>query len=75
MGKVFEPIADALISPSPDRNANRIRIYRMENGEVVIHFRDLKIQLLTPQERVEWREGFARALEEVKLHDYLKNDL
>lgn len=75
MGKVETTIADVLISEVPDRNANRIRIYRMENGEVIIHFRNFKIMLLTPQEITEWRNGFAFALEELRMNDYLKNDI
>ncbi len=75
MGKVDHKVADALIDPQPDRSANRIRVYRMENGEVVIHFRNFKIQLLTPAEIAEWREGFTEALAKVRERDILKNDL
>lgn len=75
MGKVDHKVADLLIDPHPDRNANRIRIYRMENGEVTIHFRNFKIQLLSPQEIAEWREGFTQALRTLREKDILKNDL
>lgn len=75
MGKVMRTVADVLVSPEPDRNSNRIRVYEMEDGVVVIHFRNFKIQLLTPQERAEWREGFAIALATLREKDYFKNDL
>ena len=75
MGRVNKIIEDRLISPEPDRNANRIRIYTKDNEEVVIGFRNLKITLLTEEERTEWREGFAQALKTLKEKDYLKNDL
>lgn len=75
MGKISKTVADELLSPIPDRNANRVRAYRKENGEVVIHFRDLKITLLTPQEIAEWGVGFQTALANLQKKDYLKNDL
>lgn len=75
MGKVIRPIADKIVSPAPDRNANRIRIYEKDNGEMVIHFRNFKIMLLTTTEIVEWTEGFRVALEELRKHNYMQNDL
>lgn len=75
MGKVDQQIADVLISPTPDRNSNRIRVYRKDNGEVVIHFRNIKITLLTPVERQQWKEGFEKALSELRQHNYFPNDL
>lgn len=75
MGKIMRIIDDRLVSPVPDRNANRVRVYEMEDGVVVIHFRNFKIQLLTPQERAEWREGFGQALLELRRKDYFKNDI
>ncbi len=75
MGKVEKKIYDKLISEIPDRNANRVRVYRKDNGEVVIHFRNLKITLFTEPEIQEWKEGFTQALETLREKDYFKNDL
>jgi hypothetical protein len=75
MGKVHRLIGDRLISPSPDRWANRLKVYQKDNGEVVIDFRNIKITLLTDEERREWKEGMAQALKTLREKDYLKNDL
>lgn len=75
MGQVFEKVEDKLIDPIPDRDANRLRIYKKESGEVAIHFRNFKLVLLDPQDIAEWRHGFTVALEELRKHDYFKNDL
>jgi len=75
MGKVATIIEDRLVSPSPDRNANRIYVYRKLDGpEVSIHFRNLKITL-TENEIQKWKEGFRQALEIFKKENYLKNDI
>lgn len=74
MGKVLKTIADELISPAPDRNANRVRVYQKDNGEVVVHFRNFKLMLFS-HEVQEWKEGFTKALAELRAKDYLKNDL
>ena len=75
MGVVKNIIEDRLIPSSPDRNANRIYIYRKPNNEVVIHFRNLKITLLDEEEIQEWKRGFQIALEKFKKGDYFKNDI
>jgi len=75
MGVFQKIIEDKLISSIPDRNANRIYIYRKPNGEISIWFRNIKITLLTPEEIEEWSEGFKVALEKFKKGDYLKNDI
>lgn len=75
MGKVIRPVADKIVAPIPDRNANRIRIYEKENGEMVIHFRNFKIMLLSTTEIAEWATGFRQALEELRKHNYMQNDL
>lgn len=76
MGKVDTIIEDKLISLIPDRNANRIYIYRKMNlREVTIHFRHLKITLLAEDEIREWKEGFKIALEKFKSGNYFKNDI
>lgn len=75
MGKVKTVIEDRLIPSEPDRNSNRIYIYRKPNDEVSIHFRNIKITLITPEEIKEWREGFKIALEEFKKGNYLENDI
>jgi len=73
MGKVSETYHDTLISDSPDRNANRVRVYRSPNDEVTIHFRNLKIVLHDIHEIDEWRDGFNQALN--NLGDWFKNDI
>lgn len=75
MGKVKTIIEDQLISPEPDRNPNRIYIYRKPNDEVSIHFRNIKVTLITPQEIQEWREGFRTALENFEKGNCLNNDI
>ena len=75
MGKVAQTYYDKLISEIPDRNSNRVRVYRKDNDEVVIHFRNLKITLFTEPEIQEWKEGFKQALEELRAKDYFKNDI
>ncbi len=75
MGKVKDKIYDKLISEIPDRNSNRVRVYRKDNDEVVIHFRNLKITLFTEPEIQEWKEGFKQALDILKEKDYFKNDI
>lgn len=75
MGKVKHTYEDKLIAEVPDRNANRIRVYEMENGEVVIHFRNFKINLLTKQEQEEWKKGFTEALKKLREGDYFANDI
>ena len=75
MGIFKNIIEDRLISPTPDRNSNRIYIYRKPNGEVSIWFRNLKITLLSEEEIQEWKEGFKIALENFKKGDYFKNDI
>lgn len=75
MGKVEHIIADELIEAAPDRNANRVRVYHKDNGEYVIHFRNMKITLLTTEEVIEWQQGFATALAEMRAKNYMKNDL
>ncbi len=76
MGKIGKSYYDKLISEIPDRNANRVRVYKKaENDEVVIHFRNLKITLFTKEEIREWKEGFAQALKTLQEKDYFKNDI
>lgn len=75
MGKVAQTIYDELCPPVAGRNNNRIRVYRMPNNEVVIHYRDLKINLLTVEEQEEWRCGFAEALKKLEEGQYFLNDI
>lgn len=63
MGKVLRTIYDELIPETPDRNANRVRLYEAPNGEVTLHFRNLKVVLHTPEEINEWKHGFQTALQ------------
>ena len=75
MGVFKEIIEDRLIPSMPDRNSNRIYIYRKPNNEVSIWFRNLKITLLTEEERKEWREGFKIALGNFEKGNYFPNDI
>lgn len=73
MGKVLTTLYDELIDPIPDRNANRVRLYKAPNEEVTLHFRNLKIVLHTPEEINEWKHGFQTALQ--NLGEHFKNDI
>lgn len=75
MGKVAHTYIDKIIPEIADRNANRLRVYRAPNGEITIHFRNLKIVLHNDMEISEWVDGFKEALEELQRKDYFKNDL
>lgn len=75
MGIIQELIHEELISSEPDRHANLLRVYRKDNGEVVIHFRNLKINLISPQEIQEWKFGFQQALDRVLTENFLENDI
>lgn len=75
MGKIQRAVADKIIADVADRNANRIRVYQKENGEVVIHYRQTKITLLNTTEIVEWSEGFRIALAEFNKKKLMPNDL
>lgn len=73
MGLIDTVYYDELCSPEPSRNCNRIRVYRKPNREVVIHYRDFKITLLTEEEIQEWKQGFAEALRNIG--NKFENDL
>lgn len=75
MGKIIKTIEDKLISPVPDRNANRVLVYYNPQHELTIHFRNFKIVLHTEEEAREWISGFKQALENFKKGDYFKNDI
>lgn len=62
MGVIKKIFHERLVNEAPDRNANLLRVYEKDNCEVVIHFRNLKINLITQEEIREWKEGFTEAL-------------
>jgi len=70
MGAIKKTFYERLINEVPDRNANLVRVYEKDNGEVVIHFRNLKINLLTQEEIREWKEGFTEALKNYEAGSY-----
>lgn len=74
MGVIKTILYEKLIDPIPDRNCNRIRVHKAPNGEITIHFRNLKIVLHDDMEIVEWKEGFKTAMENLD-DDYLRNDI
>jgi len=74
MGRVSKTYHEELIPDAPDRQANHLKVYEMPNGEVTIRFRNLKIVLHTPDEIMEWKEGFAEALEKYKEITPFRND-
>lgn len=74
MGKIQKIYQEALIDPTPDRNSNLLRVYEKDNGEVIIHFRNFKINLIGDQ-RAEWKYGFTEALRELQENNYLENDI
>jgi hypothetical protein len=73
MGKVDHIVKERLLKDHADRSPNLLRVYKSPNGEVVIHYRNLKIVLLTPEEQIEWVMGFKTALD--NLGDHFKEDL
>ena len=66
MGKIAKIIHEEAIDPVAGHNSNLLRVYQAPNGEVTIHFRNLKI-VLHKDDINEWKEGFAIALK--KLHE------
>lgn len=64
MGKIEKIIFEKTISSEPERNNNLLRVYRAPNGEVTIHYRNLKI-VLHKDEVEEWKQGFRIALEKL----------
>lgn len=64
MGKIEKIIHEQLIATEPGRSPNLLRVYRAPNGEVTIHYRNLKI-VLHDHEIQEWKEGFAQALKKI----------
>lgn len=75
MGKIDEIAYEALIEEQPDRFANFVRVYRSPNGEVTIHFRNIKIVLLTDEDIREWRDGMRAAQTKFLEGDYFKQDV
>ena len=75
MGIIKQFIHEELLSSEPDRHSNLLRVYRKENDEVVIHFRNFKINLISPQEIQEWKFGFETALEKFIKNKHLQNDI
>lgn len=75
MGIIKELIHEEIIITEPDRHSNLLRVYRKENDEIVIHFRNFKINLITPLEIAEWKHGFSIALEKVLKEELLENDI
>lgn len=75
MGKIEEVIYEKLIDPVADRSPNLFRVYKAPNGEITIHFRNLKVVLHTAEEIAEWGKGFSEALKNLRKEDYFKNDL
>ena len=61
MGKITKIYHADLIEPTCDRHANKLQIEESNDGEVHIHFRNLKIAL-EDKEIVEWKRGFLTAL-------------
>jgi hypothetical protein len=73
MGLIETTYYDELCSPVPARNPNRIRVYRMPNKEVVIHYRDMKVVLHTEEEIQEWKRAFSEAKD--RLGNHFNNDI
>ncbi len=65
MGKIKNIIYEKLIPEVADRNSNLLRAYEAPNGEVTIHFRNIKIVLHNQEEIQEWKSGFAEALKKL----------
>lgn len=75
MGAVKQIIHEELIASESDRHSNLLRVYRKDNDEIVIHFRNFKINLINPQEIQEWKYGFETALEKFLQGNFLQNDI
>ncbi len=65
MGKINKIYEEKLIPPAPDRQANYLKVYENDAGELVIRFRNLKILLIGDQ-KLDWVLGFRTALENYK---------
>ena len=65
MGRMEKIYDERIISSEPSRNPNLIRVFKAPNGEVTIHFRNMKIVLHDDMEVAEWRDGFREALDEI----------
>ncbi len=67
MGEIKKIHYEKLIDPVADRYSNRLRVHEAPNGEVTIHYRDLKIVLHkhNHDEVEEWVQGFKIALNEI----------
>lgn len=75
MGKMDKVFYEGTISPTADRNANLLRVYRAPNGEVTIHLRNMKIVLHSEQEVQEWKNGFTQALDTLLASNYFEKDI
>ena len=56
-----------------DRHCNILKVEKSNNGELHIHFRNLKIAVLNYDEQQEWLEGFRQA--KANLGDYFRDDI
>lgn len=75
MGKVSKVFYEKLISDIPDRNTNRLKVQQAPNGEVTIHFRNIKIVLHDFDEIMEWQQGFSEALDKFEKGNFFKQDI
>lgn len=73
MGKIKQVYMDKLIEPVPDRNPNRIFIYRRGEDDCIgIHFRNVSFKL-TEDEFKEWQHEFGIAKQIVEQRDVFED--
>jgi len=75
MGKLEHIFDTRIVEPVPDRHCNRVQVERSNNGELHIHYRNLKIALLDYEEQKEWVEGFREALDKFKEGNFFQDDV
>ena len=75
MGKLEHIYHEQLINPVPDRHPNICKIERSNNGELHIHYRNLKIALIDKGEQEEWVKAFREAKDKLLQEGLFKNDL
>ncbi len=74
MGEVKHKLYEELIPAIPDRNPNRILIFKDGYGMISVNFRNLKWHL-KPEEFEEWAKVFEAALEKFEKQDKLKYNI
>jgi len=75
MARFKKIYTEEIIDEVPDRYSNLLYVRQDPSGHALIQLRNIKINLLTEEERRMWKHGFMEALEKFKQGDFLKNDI